>query len=106
MANTFQRAVKADIDATLVDVYVATNKSVVIGLTLTNKLGSSITASAQFVPASGDAPYIIKDVPLPSGSSVEVMAGNKIVMNGTDRIKVKGSATNSVDAILSYMEIT
>jgi len=39
------------------------------------------------------------------GSSVEIMAGNKIVMQTTDILKVSGSATNSVDATMSYMEI-
>jgi hypothetical protein len=34
------------------------------------------------------------------------MAGNKIVMEATDILKVLGSATNSVDATLSIMEIT
>jgi hypothetical protein len=34
------------------------------------------------------------------------MAGNKIVLKATDVLKVKGSATNSVDATLSIMEIT
>ena len=50
--------------------------------------------------------YIAKDIPLPSGSSVEVMAGNKIVLKATDAIQVKGSVADAVDATLSIMEIT
>ena len=50
--------------------------------------------------------YLAKDIPLPTGSSIEVMAGNKIVLQATDKIQVKGSVTDAVDVILSIMEIT
>lgn len=105
MANTFQRAVNANIGTSLETVHTATNKSVVIGLTLANVTSSSITASVQLT-TSGEDPYIIKNIPIPTGSSVEVMAGNKIVMNSGDIIKVSGSAATSVDATMSYMEIS
>ena len=110
MANTFKRAVLANIDAALVPVYTVptttpATTSVVIGLTLANVSGASITASAQVV-TSGDDTYIIKNIPIPSGSSVEIMAGNKIVLEATDVLKVSGSAVNSVDATMSYMEIS
>jgi len=105
MANTFQRAVNANIGASLEAVHTATTKTVVIGLTLANVTGGNITASVQLA-TSGEHPYIIKNIPIPSGSSVEIMAGNKIVMNATDVLKVSGSIATSVDATLSYMEIS
>jgi len=106
MSNTFKRAVLANIDTALATVYTvpSTTTTVVIGLTLANITASSITASVQLATA-GDDTYIVKDIPLPVGSSVEIMAGNKIVMQTTDILKVSGSATNSVDATMSYMEI-
>ena len=113
MANTFKLKTKAAIDASLVSVYTvpANTTSVVIGLTIANIKGSSVTADAQLVTASSsgenaDNVYVIKDVPLPTGASIEVMAGNKIVLEAGDIVKVKGSVTNAVDAILSIMEIT
>ena len=113
MANTFKLKTKAAIDASLVSVYTApaNTTAVVIGLTIANIKGSSVTADAQVVTASSsgenaDNVYVIKDVPLPSGASIEVMAGNKIVLETGDIIKVKGSVTDAVDAILSIMEIT
>jgi len=105
MANTFLRAVNANIGITAEPILTATAKSVIIGLTLANVTGGSITASVQLV-TSGEDPYIIKNIPIPSGSSVEIMAGNKIVMNATDVLKVSGSIATSVDATLSYMEIS
>ncbi len=105
--NTFKRKVLANIDTALATVYTvpASTTTVVIGLTLANISGASITASVQLA-TSGDDTYIVKDIPIPSGSSVEVMAGNKIVLETTDVIKVSGSATNSVDATMAIMEIS
>ena len=107
MANTFKRKVLANIDTSLATVYTvpSATTTVVIGLTLANVTSGSITADVQLV-TSGDDPYIVKAIPIPVGSSVEVMSGNKIVMETTDILKVLGSATNSVDATLSIMEIT
>ena len=113
MANTFKLKTKAGIDASLVTIYTvpADTKTVIIGLTIANVKGSSVTADAQVVTASStgenaDDVYIVKDIPLPSGSSVEIMSGNKIVLETGDIVKVKGSVTDAVDALLSVMEIT
>tara|TARA_R110002012_G_scaffold94704_2_gene229333 strand:+ start:6220 stop:6561 length:342 start_codon:yes stop_codon:yes gene_type:complete len=113
MANTFKLKTKAGIDASLTTIYTvpSSTTTVIIGLTISNIKGSSVTADAQIVTAStsgenADDVYVVKAIPLPAGSSVEVMAGNKIVLETGDIIKVKGSVTDAVDAILSIMEIT
>ena len=113
MANTFKLKTKAGIDASLVTVYTvpSSTTAVIIGLTIANIKGASITADAKIVSDTSDTEtnadvYLAKDIPLPAGSSVEVMAGNKIVLQATDEVWVTGSATDSVDVILSIMEIT
>ena len=115
MANTFKLKTKAGIDATLVDVYTVPSSpdttTVVIGLTIANIKGASVTADVKVISDTSDSEtnanvYIAKDIPLPAGSSVEVMAGNKIVLKATDKIQVKGSVADAVDATLSIMEIT
>ena len=113
MANTFKLKTKAGIDASLVDVYTvpSSTTAVIIGLTIANIKGASVTADAKVISDTSDSEtnadvYLAKDIPLPVGSSVEVMAGNKIVLQTTDKIQVKGSVTDAVDVILSIMEIT
>ena len=114
MANTFKLKTKSGVNgAALSTVYTvpSSTTSVIIGLTISNIKGQSITTDAQIVTASSsgenaDDVYIIKDAPLPAGSSLEVMAGNKIVLQTTDKIQVKGSVADAVDATLSIMEIT
>ena len=115
MANTFKLKTKAGIDASLVTIYTVPTSpattSVIIGLTISNIKGSSVTSDAQIVTASSsgenaDDVYLVKDIPLPTGSSIEIMSGNKIVLEAGDIVKVKGSVTDAVDALLSVMEIT
>jgi len=113
MANTFKLKTKANIDASLTTVYTVPSNTttVIIGCTVSNVKGSSVTADVQLVTAAtsgenGDNVYVVKAIPLPSGSAVEIMSGNKIILNAGDIVKVKGSVTDAVDAILSIMEIT
>ena len=116
MANTFKLKTKSGVNgAALSTVYTvpANTTAVIIGLTISNILGQSITADAQIVTASStgenaDDVYIVKDVPLPTGSSIEVMSGNKIILEAGDVVKSGGSnaSGNDADVILSIMEIT
>ena len=113
MANTFKLKTKANIDASLVAVYTVPSNTttVIIGCTVSNVKGSSVTADVQIVTASSsgenaDDVYVVKSIPLPAGSSVEIMSGNKIILQAGDIVKVKSDTTNGVDAILSIMEIT
>ena len=113
MANTFKLKTKAGIDASLVTIYTvpSSTTTVVIGLTIANINAGSVTADAQIVTASSsgenaDDVYVVKAVPLPAGSSIEIMSGNKIILEAGDVVKVGGSTTNCLDAILSIMEIT
>ena len=86
MANTFKLKTKANVDASLATVYTVpcSTTTVIIGLTIANVKGASITADAQIVTASSsgenaDDVYVVKAVPLPAGASIEIMAGNKII---------------------------
>ena len=116
MANTFKLKTKSGVNgAALSTVYTvpANTTAVIIGLTISNIKGSSITADAQIVTASStgenaDDVYIVKAVPLPAGSSIEVMSGNKIILQAGDVVKSGGSnaSGNDADVILSIMEIS
>ena len=116
MANTFKLKTKSGVNgAALTSVYTvpSSTTAVIIGLTISNIKGASITADAQIVTASStgenaDDVYIVKDVPLPAGSSIEVMSGNKIILEAGDVVKGGGSnaSGNDADVILSIMEIS
>ena len=52
--------------------------------------------------------HIVKNASIPAGSSLEVMAGNKLVLQNSgsagDVLRVSASASNSADALVSVLE--
>jgi|SRR5210317_304156 hypothetical protein len=83
-------------------------ESIVIGITLANTTNTGVTASIFLDGYDGTDTYIVKDATIPAGSSLEVMAGNKIVLqnNGTagDVVRVSCGTATSLDATLSVLE--
>ena len=118
MANDFKvitRDVAPASAGTPETLYTVQNGStiVVLGLTLANVHTSQVTGSVQLVSTTtqtsqtqNTTAHIVKDIPLPVGSTVEIMAGNKIVLNVGDIIKIDCSVADKVSATMSYMEIT
>ena len=56
-------------------------------------------------PSSDDV-KVLKNVPIPQGSSLEFMAGIKVVLETADTLTVNSVTNNSIDASLTIMEIT
>ena len=108
MANTFKLKTKANVGTATSDVYVvpSATTTVVIGVTLANTTGSSITVGVGVTRASTDDVNLMKNVPIPQGSSFEFMAGNKVVLETTDTLTAVSDVNNSLDVALTIMEIT
>ena len=120
MANDFKRFTKPDVGtstgASSDAVYTvpagagsSALESIVIGITMANKTSSGITASIFLDNEDGSNDvYIVKGASIPAGSSLEIMSGNKIVVqnNGTtgDVIRVSSSAATSLDATVTVLE--
>jgi hypothetical protein len=82
----------------------AITTSIIVGLNLANIANSMIAIDVQIDKATGDDVYIAKSVPIPTGGSLELMTGNKYVLETGDIIKVTSTVANSLDSILSVME--
>ena len=108
MANTFKLKTKANVGTTTSDVYVvpSATTTVVIGVTLANTTGSSINVGVGVTRASTDDVNLMKNVPIPQGSSFEFMGGNKVVLETTDTLTAVSDVNNSLDVALTIMEIT
>jgi len=115
MANTFklktfvQGAVAVNTNISTYTVP-ASRTTIVIGLTISNITTNSITVDAQIVSTTNDvttnvSSYIGKDLPIPAGSSLDVLAG-KVVLQATDTIVVQSDTLASVNITMSIMEIT
>lgn len=109
MANTFKNKVfdgsSTIADATM-NVYTvpSSTTTVVIGLTLANTTTSQITADIKL--NTGQSVFLAKNIPIPSGSSFEYMAGNKIIMEAGHTLQVSSNTADSLDTVASIMEIT
>tara|TARA_B100000287_G_scaffold11367_1_gene11481 strand:- start:841 stop:1176 length:336 start_codon:yes stop_codon:yes gene_type:complete len=111
MANTFKLKTKTGGSTaanTAMTVYTtpASTTSIVVGMTLSNLTASQIAATINIENADGDNVTFLKNIPIPTGSAVEVMSGNKVVLETSDVLKVLSDTANSLDTTLSIMEIT
>ena len=115
MANVFKLRTKdggstgANTDMTIYTVPVGTT-TVVIGCTIANTTASAITIDAKIFTASSsgenaDDVHIGVNLPVPTGSSLDILAG-KIVMETGDVLKIQSDTANSTQIALSIMEQT
>ena len=122
MANTFRMTNEANVSTTIENIYTvpSSTTTIILGIMLSNTSTASVKGSVQLVSTSAtgsgvsnsgasnanETTYLIKDAPISSASSLEIMAGNKIVMQTTDILKAQSDTASSLDIIISYMEIT
>jgi hypothetical protein len=115
MANTFKVVTKAGVTSEDVIYTVAgSTTTVVLGIMLGNTTTSQVTATVTLDTNTGSragnndesnqAVELVTNAPIPSGSSLELLAGNKVVMETTDALKL--TASGATDITISIMEIT
>lgn len=100
MPNTFKNYTSSSVGTSPVTTYTvpSATTAVVIGCNVANTTSSQITFSVQVAGV-----YLVKDVPLPSGSAISVLDG-KIILETSQTVVVTASVAASVDAILSVLE--
>lgn len=108
MANTFRLKTKASVGVSTVGIYTVptATTTTVIGITLANVSGGGINVGVGITRASADNVSILRNVPIPQGSSLEFMGGNKLVLEATDTLTVKSDVAASLDVALTIMEMT
>ena len=68
--------------------------------------GSGCLVGVGITRPSADDVKVLKNVPIPQGSSLEFMGGNKVVLEAADTLTVDSDSNNSVDVTLTIMETT
>ncbi len=116
MANTFKLKSNANMPAsagTPLTLYTCpgSTTTIVLGLLLCNNDTSQRTVDVKIESDTSDTEtnetvFITKDTPVPATSSLEIMSGNKIVLQATDVLKIDSDVAGKIDATLSIMEIT
>ena len=120
MANDFKRYTKANVttstgtssDAvyTVPSTGSVAMEAVCIGIYLSNTGSTGITSDV-FLDAYNGASYdiyVVKNATVPAGSTLEVISGGKLVLQGdgvtNDALRVSSSTASSLDATVSILE--
>ena len=104
MANDFKGVQSVNVTAvTTVYTAPANKDSIILELDIANTTASAVTASAEVLDssASTDA-FIVKDAPIPAGSSLQVISGQKVILETGDSIRV--TASGACDVVCSILE--
>ena len=115
MANTFKTVTKAGVTSEDVIYTVASSTTtvvlgVMVGNTTTSQITATVTLSSDTSNRAGANDEANQDVelvtnaPIPVGGTLELLSGNKIVMETTDVLKL--TASGAADIAVSIMEIT
>tara|TARA_Y100000401_G_C8227819_1_gene176610 strand:+ start:102 stop:449 length:348 start_codon:yes stop_codon:yes gene_type:complete len=115
MANTFKVITKAGVtSADVIYTVASSTTTIILGLMLGNTTGGSsnatVTLGTDTANRAGSNNEANVDVELltttaiPANTTLELLAGNKVVMETTDTLSVTGTA--ALDVTLSVMEIT
>tara|TARA_Y100001938_G_C7977618_1_gene372622 strand:- start:278 stop:616 length:339 start_codon:yes stop_codon:yes gene_type:complete len=108
MAQDFRRNLQDDLPTSHNDtnslLWTGGNYDAIVGCRLANITTSPVTVDVYIRNSSTDY-YLIKNCPIPSGGSVELInAGSKVVLQSGDVLYGICSAANSVDAIVSVVD--
>ncbi len=113
MANTFKMATKSSVVTDAVgsanaNVLTAGGSSTLILLSVlvSNKGSNTANVDAYVVTNSGDDVYLLKGVPIPAGSSLELISGSKIIMEASDILRIRADTATTLDATVSYLDQT
>jgi hypothetical protein len=74
----------------------------VASLVVCNTTTSPITASV-FITRSAVDYFIVRNATVPVGGSLECIQGNRVVLIGSDALKVSASANSSADCVASVL---
>ena len=114
MANSFLSETDTAVGTSAASIYTcpSSTETTIIGLSVANIVTSQILIDV-ILDASGrtsgaeDSVYLIKDAPIPVGSSIVVVGGDqKVVMEPGDVLKVVSDTASSADVVMSHLDIT
>ena len=129
MANTLKviTASASDIDGSGGDLAAATDEplytvpssttAIVVGFhvcnILTNTIKITVTISSDtgsnasgFGGGTNKDAFLVKNVPIPEGSTIELLSGNKIFLQTTDIVKIQSDTAASFNCVFSFVEQT
>ena len=113
MANTIKIDTKSSVSnsgtgssATTVVTAGGSATLVLLSILISNKTAASVQVDVFVVKNSGDSVFLIKNAPVPGGSSLEIISGSKIILESSDVLQITSNTASALDAAVSYLEQT
>jgi len=107
MANTFKNA-HAQVGTGYSTVYTtpSATTTVILAVSLCNTTTGTISVDVQFRDGGSTGRKILTSVDIPAGSTLEILSGQKYILEATDDIQIKSDTASSLDVVMGVMEIT
>ena len=112
MANTFKVDTKS---SCVTDAHTSTNANVLsaggsatlvlLSILVSNKTGATADVDV-FLVTTGDDVFLLRNAPIPAGSSLELISGSKVIMESSDVLRVRTDTASTLDVTVSYLEQT
>ncbi len=104
MAQNFRRYTSNNVGTGAATLFTSDSYDTVVGISVSNVTASSVIASVYINDSSNDI-YLIKDAPIPAGSSLQVLDGGaKFVVQSGDALKVISDTASSLDVWVSTVD--
>ena len=104
MAQDFERNIARNVGTSAVTLRTANSDDALIGINIANVTTTQILMDVFINDGSNDY-YIIKDAPIPVGSTLQVLDGGaKVVMQASDVLKVQSDTASSADVWVSVVD--
>jgi len=104
MAQDFERYIQRNIGTSLTAIHTSNSDDAVISIRCSNTTTSTINVDVVINDGSNDY-YIIKNCPIVSGGSLELIdGGSRIVMKSADILKAKSDTASSLDVWASFID--
>jgi hypothetical protein len=104
MATVFKSYINANIGTTPVTLLAPTQKTIVIGLTIANIYGSVMPITIKLNKPGGTSTHITKNRRVESGVYLDLMLGNKLVVEVGDTLTAFAGDTAAFDITISALE--
>ena len=104
MANDFKNAQAVGVTSvTTIYTAPAAKTSILLELDIANTTQNVVEANVEIfdTSASTDA-FLVKNAPVPAGGTLQVVSGQKVILEATDIVKV--TATGAVDVVAAILE--
>ena len=97
MAQDFERYIQRNVGTSAATVHTSNSDDAIISIRCANTTTSTISVDVFINDGSNDY-YLIKNAPIVSGGSLELIdGGSKIVMQNNDILKAKSDTASSLD---------